>query len=243
MAYLLTIGFVPIPSTESYDDVGYALTRVKELKGRNWHHASVPAMSLVDSAGAEIDVDTGLYVKTGTWCVSDPFTAVIAEDTAERSGIHCTGHVDYVPERKIDPRFSVSLNPVNPESDLEFKKRITLLNLQSVRSPDANVEAVREAMLQRSEFGLRKYGATTADAPLGMAGWLQHLQEELMDATVYVQCLKNEVEADNQRLRTLIADAYNAGCEDGYHNIADESTRTTYVAAVLAKLAKQDSEK
>lgn len=57
-------------------------------------------------------------------------------------------------------------------------------------SPDANVERVREQLLERSLVGFRKYGVTTERADLVTFQWLQHLQEELMDACVYIETLK-----------------------------------------------------
>lgn len=56
-------------------------------------------------------------------------------------------------------------------------------------SPDKNVEAVREKLLQRSVFGLEKYGVTTERKDIDLVGWLNHLQQELMDAAVYVQAM------------------------------------------------------
>lgn len=54
---------------------------------------------------------------------------------------------------------------------------------------DPNVEAVRLKLKQRAEVGLAKYGVDTTRDDIDLIGWLQHLQEELMDATVYVQRL------------------------------------------------------
>ena len=59
--------------------------------------------------------------------------------------------------------------------------------------PDTNVMRVRAALLARSEAGFRKYGTTTDRKDLGLLEWLQHLQEELLDAAVYVERLKEEV--------------------------------------------------
>jgi hypothetical protein len=59
--------------------------------------------------------------------------------------------------------------------------------------PDTNVMRVRAALLARSESGYRKYGTTTDRTDIDLAGWLQHLQEELLDAAVYVERLKEEV--------------------------------------------------
>lgn len=59
--------------------------------------------------------------------------------------------------------------------------------------PDTNVMRVRAALLARSESGHRKYGTTTDRTDLDLAAWLQHLQEELLDAAVYVERLKEEL--------------------------------------------------
>jgi hypothetical protein len=40
--------------------------------------------------------------------------------------------------------------------------------------------------------GFRKYGTTTERTDLSLLDWLQHLQEELLDAAVYVERLKEE---------------------------------------------------
>lgn len=66
-------------------------------------------------------------------------------------------------------------------------------------SPDGNVEAVREMLLSRSIVGLMKYGVTTERGDLSLGDWLQHLQEELLDAAVYVQAAKAQA-ADTARL-------------------------------------------
>ena len=58
---------------------------------------------------------------------------------------------------------------------------------------DRNVEAVHELLRQRSEAGLVKYGTTTERTDIDLLRWLQHLQEELLDAAVYVERLKWEI--------------------------------------------------
>ncbi len=58
---------------------------------------------------------------------------------------------------------------------------------------DRNVEAVRERLLQRAQAGFAKYGVTTERSDLSAADWLLHLQEELLDAAVYVERLKREL--------------------------------------------------
>lgn len=59
---------------------------------------------------------------------------------------------------------------------------------------DRNVEAVRAMLLVRMQAGLAKYGTTTERTDIDLAGWLQHLQEELLDAAVYVERIKRELQ-------------------------------------------------
>ena len=58
---------------------------------------------------------------------------------------------------------------------------------------DKNVEKVITQLRDREEEGLRKYGVNTERKDLSALEWLQHLQEELMDASVYIEKLKNEM--------------------------------------------------
>ena len=58
------------------------------------------------------------------------------------------------------------------------------------RSGDSNVLRVIEQLEQREKKGLLKYGTTTERKDLSTVEWLQHLQEELMDAAVYIEKLK-----------------------------------------------------
>jgi hypothetical protein len=58
---------------------------------------------------------------------------------------------------------------------------------------DKNVENVVTQLREREEEGLRKYGVNTERTDLTSLEWLQHLQEELMDASVYIEKLKDEM--------------------------------------------------
>jgi len=58
---------------------------------------------------------------------------------------------------------------------------------------DKNVGNVIESFKSRMEVGYKKYGTTTERTDIDFLGWLQHLQEELMDAVVYIERLKSEV--------------------------------------------------
>ncbi len=55
---------------------------------------------------------------------------------------------------------------------------------------DGIVEDVKYIMDKRSEKGQKEYGVTLEDNPDGFYAWLNHLQEELMDAVLYIQKIK-----------------------------------------------------
>ena len=58
---------------------------------------------------------------------------------------------------------------------------------------DKNVEKVITQLRDREEEGMRKYGVNTERKDLYTIEWLHHLQEELMDASVYIEKLKGEI--------------------------------------------------
>ena len=55
---------------------------------------------------------------------------------------------------------------------------------------DKIVEKVIDKFKTRSEFGISKYGTTLHDDNLPTFDWIVHLQEELMDAVLYLEKLK-----------------------------------------------------
>jgi len=57
-------------------------------------------------------------------------------------------------------------------------------------SKDTIVEAVISSFKERSDVGIKKYNKTMDRDDLSTLEWLQHLQEELMDATLYIEKLK-----------------------------------------------------
>lgn len=59
-----------------------------------------------------------------------------------------------------------------------------------IQKKDQIVEDVIAKYKQRSELGIEKYNTTLQDNPDGFYAFLNHLQEELMDATLYIQKLK-----------------------------------------------------
>jgi hypothetical protein len=62
---------------------------------------------------------------------------------------------------------------------------------------DPVVRRVCQKFVGRSNVGYEKYGVTLEDDPSEMLTWLNHLQEELMDAVLYLQKAKEKYEAQS----------------------------------------------
>jgi|TARA_R110000751_G_scaffold124471_1_gene225677 hypothetical protein len=60
---------------------------------------------------------------------------------------------------------------------------------------DPVVERVVDKFVERSDVGFEKYGVTLENDPSDMFAWLNHLQEEMMDAVLYLQKAKQQYEA------------------------------------------------
>ena len=58
---------------------------------------------------------------------------------------------------------------------------------------DPVVESVVDKFVSRSDVGFAKYGKTLRDDNSDVFVWVNHLQEELMDAVLYMQKLKEEI--------------------------------------------------
>ena len=58
---------------------------------------------------------------------------------------------------------------------------------------DFIVESVIDQFKDRSNVGIKKYGVTLDREDLTMLEWLNHLQQELMDATLYIEKLKSKL--------------------------------------------------
>jgi hypothetical protein len=66
-------------------------------------------------------------------------------------------------------------------------------NYTVVEPKDKHVQSVKNKFEQRSQTGIKKYNTTLEREDLNLQEWLNHLQEELMDATLYIERLKSEV--------------------------------------------------
>ncbi len=69
---------------------------------------------------------------------------------------------------------------------------------QEIEFRDSVVKRVVNKFVSRSDVGYSKYGITLEDDPSKMFEWLNHLQEELMDAVLYLQKAKEVYMDDPQ---------------------------------------------
>jgi hypothetical protein len=69
------------------------------------------------------------------------------------------------------------------------------------KTVDSNVISVCDSYMARMEQGIKKYGVSTERTDIDLVGWLQHLQEELMDATIYIEAAKNQLKKVGQNVR------------------------------------------
>jgi len=60
---------------------------------------------------------------------------------------------------------------------------------------DSIVAAVIAKFAERSALGIRKYGMTLDRTDLTTKDWIQHTQEELMDAILYLEKLKQSTQS------------------------------------------------
>lgn len=74
------------------------------------------------------------------------------------------------------------------EQQLNETYKATMLNRFN---GDPIVESVINKYISRSNKGLKTYGTTLEENKAPISEWLTHLQEELMDAALYVEKLKS----------------------------------------------------
>ena len=58
---------------------------------------------------------------------------------------------------------------------------------------DKNVTSVVDKYIERATEGFKKYGCTTERQDIELIGWLKHLQEEMMDATIYIERVMSDL--------------------------------------------------
>ena len=58
---------------------------------------------------------------------------------------------------------------------------------------DRIVQEIKDKFEQRSQLGIKKYGTTLERDDLSAEEWMNHLQEELMDAILYLERMKKDI--------------------------------------------------
>tara|TARA_R110002126_G_scaffold11007_2_gene50244 strand:- start:301 stop:567 length:267 start_codon:yes stop_codon:yes gene_type:complete len=83
-------------------------------------------------------------------------------------------------------------------SDREIMNSKKMDNRKSIIFRDPVVERVCDKFVQRSDLGFEKYGRTLHSERTGkhkdLAGYLNDIQEELMDAILYIQAAREELD-------------------------------------------------
>jgi hypothetical protein len=74
------------------------------------------------------------------------------------------------------------------------------MNTKEVKFRDPVVERVVDKFISRSDIGYKKYGITLEKDNSNLFEWLNHIQEELMDATLYIQKLKEKTTEEMQEV-------------------------------------------
>lgn len=82
-------------------------------------------------------------------------------------------------------------------------------DLTNMEKPiDSIVESVIAKFKQRSEVGIKKYNKTLDRTDLNYKDWLNHIQEELMDAVLYCERLRKESKTEFERGYKAAAEVY-----------------------------------
>jgi hypothetical protein len=76
---------------------------------------------------------------------------------------------------------------------------------------DPVVARVVQKFVSRSDVGFKKYGVTLEDDKSNMVAWMNHLQEELMDAVLYLQKAKEVYTSD---MMQALIDKVNSTCDN-----------------------------
>lgn len=74
------------------------------------------------------------------------------------------------------------------------------MNKKQIEFRDPVVERVVDKFVSRSDVGFAKYGVTLEDDKSNLFQWINHLQEELMDAVLYMQKLKESSTEEMQEV-------------------------------------------
>ena len=114
---------------------------------------------------------------------------------------YCYFFVSYLEKYRMGKKTKNTLNKI------EFKyrqllnkvcKKHIIMNKKQIEFRDPVVERVVDKFVSRSDVGFAKYGVTLEDDKSNLFAWMNHLQEELMDAVLYMQKLKESTTEEMQ---------------------------------------------
>ena len=81
------------------------------------------------------------------------------------------------------------------------------MTTRSMKFRDPVVENVCDRFIRRSDVGYEKYGRTLHDERTGghkdLLGYLNDVQEELMDAILYIQAAREQMQDQMQRVDNI----------------------------------------
>lgn len=63
---------------------------------------------------------------------------------------------------------------------------------------DSCVKSVIEKFIERADFGMKKYGTNLDRTDLSLLDWVVHAQDEHMDAILYLEKIKKELQSKQQ---------------------------------------------
>ena len=98
-----------------------------------------------------------------------------------------------------------------------------MTNKKQIEFRDPVVERVVDKFVSRSDVGFAKYGVTLNNDPSKVVDWLNHLQEELMDAVLYLQKAKETYTDQLQDDLTAQLKAYNDEAGDNLNAKYEET--------------------
>ena len=99
---------------------------------------------------------------------------------------------------------------------------------RSMKFRDPVVENVCDRFIRRSDVGYEKYGRTLHDERTGkhkdLLGYLNDIQEELMDAILYIQTAREEMfeQMQTQRMNIIGQNGNDGQHYDSYDNTPEE---------------------
>ncbi len=63
--------------------------------------------------------------------------------------------------------------------------------------PDSVIQSIINKFISRGKLGLQKYGTTLDRNDLSLLDWINHAQEEHLDAILYLEKIRQEIQKSN----------------------------------------------